>query len=249
MRLPAIEGTIRRRILANYRVDADVAARLIPAPLEPLLHDGHAIAGICLIRLEGIRPSFLPSWTGLSSENVAHRFAVTWMENGTAKTGVYVPRRDTDSCLNVLAGDRLFPGKQHHARFESVDDRFSLSLDVQSADRKVAIHVAGHTTDFLPEDSIFPTVESSSAFFEKGAVGWSPSKPSAPLDGMELRVPAWRALPFAVKEIRSSYFDDEKLFPVGSAAFDHALIMRDVAHSWHGLGPCCAEPISAAAGV
>jgi hypothetical protein len=31
----------------------------------------------------------------------------------------------------------------------------------------------------------------------------------------------------------SSYFSDEQKFPTSSIEFDHALIMKNVAHEWH----------------
>lgn len=73
MRIPVVRGVIDRRILANYRVDPDVLAQLLPAPLRPKLTRGHAVAGICLIRLTGVRPRWLSAWLGVSSENAAHR--------------------------------------------------------------------------------------------------------------------------------------------------------------------------------
>jgi len=65
MRLPVIQGVIRRRILANFRVDAQAMQREIPARFRPKLHNGLAIAGICLIRLEHIRPRAMPEIVGL----------------------------------------------------------------------------------------------------------------------------------------------------------------------------------------
>ena len=76
MRLPLIRGLIRRRLLINFRVEAEVARRCLPALFSPKLHQGYAIAGICLIRLEHIRPSGLPGRWGITSENAAHRMAV-----------------------------------------------------------------------------------------------------------------------------------------------------------------------------
>lgn len=55
MHLPFLEGLMRRRLLINYRADADVVRGLLPAPFRPKLHQGHAVVGICLIRLESIR--------------------------------------------------------------------------------------------------------------------------------------------------------------------------------------------------
>jgi len=114
MRLPKIQGVIRRRILVNYRVDPQVIQRLLPDKFQPKLHAGCAIAGICLIRLEQIRPRGWPAFLGVSSENVAHRIAVRWEGD---HEGVFIPRRDTNSTLNHLAGGRLFPGEHNSADF------------------------------------------------------------------------------------------------------------------------------------
>ena len=109
MKLPAIEGLIRRRLLVNYRVDPQVVARLLPEGFRPKLHAGHAIAGICLIRLEEVRPTFLPAWTGIASENAAHRIAVTWTDEGREMEGVYIPRRDTGPCRTTWPAAAYFP--------------------------------------------------------------------------------------------------------------------------------------------
>ncbi|MCA9647478.1 MAG: DUF2071 domain-containing protein [Polyangiaceae bacterium] len=104
MRVPELEGLIARRILLNYRVDPAVLARLLPSPMEPQLVGGQGVAGICLIRLEQLRPSFvgsvLPKGLTLSSENAAHRVAVRLH----GKPAVYVFRRDTSSRMNHWAG-------------------------------------------------------------------------------------------------------------------------------------------------
>ena len=64
--LPSIQGVIKRRLLVNFRVDPDVVQQLLPPRLTPKLQAGYAIAGICLIRLEQIRPSFVPWRVGFS---------------------------------------------------------------------------------------------------------------------------------------------------------------------------------------
>ena len=84
MKLPVIQGVIRRRILANFRVDPEVMQQQLPARFRPKLQRGYAVAGICLIRLEHIRPRFVPESIGLNSENAAHRVAVLWDEDGVS---------------------------------------------------------------------------------------------------------------------------------------------------------------------
>jgi uncharacterized protein YqjF (DUF2071 family) len=88
MKIPVIQGVIARRILVNYRVDPEVLARRLPAPFRPKLIDGVGIAGICLIRLEALRPRLVPARLGLASENAAHRIAVVWEEDGQPHEGV-----------------------------------------------------------------------------------------------------------------------------------------------------------------
>lgn len=77
MRPPPIRATIERRILVNYRVEPDALAATLPPPFRPVLVGGFGIGGICLIRLGDVRPAGLPAALGLTTENAAHRIAVT----------------------------------------------------------------------------------------------------------------------------------------------------------------------------
>ena len=159
MRLPVIRGVIDRRILVNYRVQADAASQLLPPPFRPKLVHGYAIAGICLIRLKQVRPSFLPLRAGIGSENAAHRFAVEWERDGGVHEGVFIPRRDSSSRLNALLGGRLVPGEHHHARFEVAENESRLSVGLQSDDGLVQVKVVGQVADRLQSDSIFASLE------------------------------------------------------------------------------------------
>jgi hypothetical protein len=237
MKLPKVHGVIGRRLLVNFRVEPDVIQRHLPAPFRPKLHNGYAVAGICLIRLQDIRPKRFPRMLGLTSENAAHRVAVVWQDNKGSHEGVYIPRRDTGSLMNHVAGGRLFPGEHHRARFqvEDVDDH--VSLEMQSADGLVRVEVAGRTATTLPPTSIFGTVENASAFFEPGSLGYSVTSSGRQLDGVVLKTHTWRVSPLAMNRVFSSYFADEQKFPAGSIAFDCVLIMRNIAHEWQAGAP------------
>ena len=233
MNIPAIKGIIRRRLLLNYRVSPEVIQPHLSDNFRPKLVKGHAIAGICLIRLEKVRPTFLPAFTGIKSENSAHRVAVEWDdENGGAKEGVFVPRRDTDSLLNSLAGGRIFPGVHHHSRFEITDQNGDISIKVTSNDAPL-VEVHAKEVETFPEDSIFESFEESSRFFENGCIGYSSRPNSSRLDGLLLKVSNWQASPLEVQKIESSFFDNPEHFPEDAITFDHALLMRDIPHEWH----------------
>ena len=241
MRIPVVRGVIDRRILVNYHVDPSVLASLLPPPFRPKVIHGLGMVGICLIRLKKVRPTFLPSWLGISSENAAHRTAVEWDDNGAVREGVYVRRRDTNSWLNSLAGGRWFPGIHHHAKFtvEEIAGRYSIAL--RSDDGVTSMSVRGRRADRLPASSVFRSLEEASAFFQAGSLGYSATPDPSRFQGLELRCLNWQVEPLEVEEVRSSFFEDESLFPKGSIAFDCALLMRGIKHEWHGKSDlCCA---------
>ena len=232
MRFPKVHGTIKRRLLVNFRVDPEIMQRHLPPQFKPKLHRGYAIAGICLIRLENIRPRRFPSLLGLSSENAAHRIAVTWQDEHGAHEGVYIPRRDTGSLVNHLAGGRLFPGEHQRATFHVTEADDRISLRMQSADERVAVDIVGREAQELPATSVFQSVGEASAFFESGSIGYSATASGRKLDGIELKTQSWSVTPLAIDRAHSSYFSDPMLFPRDSITFDCALVMRNIAHEW-----------------
>jgi len=234
MRLPVIKGTIKRRLLVNFRADPKVVQRILPEPFRPKLHRGYSLVGICLIRLEQIRPAGFPRALGLSSENAAHRIAVDWTDAaGIQREGVFIPRRDTGSRLNRIAGGRVFPGEHHPARFTVVDIGGHVDLSVRSLDGSMVVKVVGDDVESLPATSCFSSLVEASAFFEGGSLGYSVTRDGGRMDGLLLRTLDWRIRALAVTEVQSSYFADVQRFSKGSIEFDHALVMRDIVHEWH----------------
>lgn len=222
-------------MLVNFRADPAAVRRLLPHPFRPRIVHGYAIVGVCLIRLEQVRPTGLPALFGLSSENAAHRFAVEWTDSsGTRLEGVFIPRRDTDSLLNRLVGGRLFPGEHHPAKFSVVDTGSHVDFSMDSLDGSVSVRLVGNDAHALPASSCFGSLAEASAFFEGASLGYSITRDGNRFDGLILRTLEWRVRPFEVATVRSSYFDEPGRFPKGSVEFDHALVMRDIIHEWRG---------------
>lgn len=241
MRIPIVKGVIDRRILVNYRVDPELLSRLLPSPFRPKLIHGAGMAGICLIRLKRLRPQFLPTWVGFSSENAAHRVAVEWDDGGTIREGVYVRRRDTSSWWNTILGGRLFPGIHHHARFQNRETSESYEVSVKSDDGLTDICVRGRRVSRLPATSVFTSLEEASDFFQAGSIGYSATTNSSRHQGLELKCLRWEIEPLDVECVRSSFFDDETAFPNGTSVFDSAFLMRGIEHEWHGKPDLCCE--------
>jgi hypothetical protein len=241
--LPVLRGVIDRRILINYRVDPDVLARFLPPPFRPQLVGGAAMAGICLIRLRGVRPAIFPAGLGLTSENAAHRAAVEWDDGHAVRSGVYVQRRDTSSRLNACVGGWIFPGIHHHAAFRVDEKADRYQVELRSDDGATRVRAVGRRAASLPTSSVFRSLDEASAFFAAGSLGYSATPEPSRFQGLELRCFRWHAQPLELEEVQSSFFEDQAVFPKGSAALDCALLMRDIEHEWHGRADlCCPAP-------
>jgi hypothetical protein len=227
----SIDCVIERRLLVNYRIDPGKVAALLPGPFRPQLVSDHAVAGVCFIRMSRIRPAHLPRATGLTTENVAHRFAVEWDDAEGTHVGVYVPRRETSSRLTVAVGGHVFPGAYHLARFHITESEAELCIDVRSRDGKVSVSAeAVPAAAFTSE--LFPTLGDAIDFFRHGCLGFSPAAVLGCMDSVRLHSTSWAARPMTISRMRSSLYDDAALFPSGACKLDSALLMTNIAARW-----------------
>jgi len=241
LHLPVMRGVIERRMLVNFRCEPKALARLLPAPFRPKLIRGYGMAGICFIRLGEVRPSFLPASMGLKSENAAHRIAVEWDDGEAVHEGVFIPRRDTSSCLNQFAGGWLFPGEHHRADYKVWETAERFKVELRAEDGGAFVRVAARLCDKLASGSIFADLAEASQFFRAGSLGWSARAKAGEYDGLELHSEEWRVEPLTVERVESSFFGDRKLFPPGTATFDSAFLMRNIAHEWRARGRMICE--------
>ncbi len=235
MRPPRLASVIERRLLVNYRVDPEAVARLLPEGLRPQLVRGHAVAGVCLLRIGQVRPTWAPEAFGLRSENAAHRIAVEWDGPGGVESGVYIPRRDTASRLNAWVGGRIFPGEYGRADFAVDETPDQVRVAFATRDGDVRVDVTVEPVEELHGSELFADLAEASQFFRNGSKSFSETRSGGHLDGMELHTDAWDLEPARLCEATSSFFDAADRFAPGSATPDCALIMRNVPVNWQPL--------------
>lgn len=236
--LPTLRGVIDRRILVNFRIEADALASVLPEPFEPRTVDGDAIGGICLLRLTDVRPRGVPNVVGRRSENAAHRMGIEWDENGERQVGVYVPRRDTSSRLTAAIGNRTM-GRYHRADFEVEEGAGRFAVAMTSQDGETHMAVTARTADAIPESSIFESLVDASAYHKRGAVGYSPVADGDGFDGVKLTTDSWSVTPLSVDDVSASFFEDATRFSPESISFDNALLMQNVGHETRDIGRLC----------
>ena len=160
----------------------------------------------------------MPPALGINSENAAHRIAVTWEDGAGVHDGVYIPRRDTSSWINRVAGGRIFPGEHNPATFDVRERGDHIHFRMESRDRLIKVELSASVSSDIPSDSCFHSIEEASSFFEGGSIGYSVTADKRRLDGIRLRTEDWKVQPLAVEKVYSSYFADASLFPEGSTS-------------------------------
>ena len=231
MKIPSLVGTIDRRILVNFRAELSVLRKFLPEPFEPLSVNGYGIVGICFFQLKDLRIKGAPSLLGYRSENSAHRISIQWEENGKRKTGVYIPRRDTSSVLNALAGGRVFSGAHRLAKFHVKEEEGTFDISFQGKDG-TSFYINAQESSNFPMGSLFKTLDRASAFFKRGNIGYAPRYKLEIFDGIELHIPQWEVQALRVNKVETGFFEDLTHFPKGSIYFDHALLMKNCEHEW-----------------
>ena len=152
-------------------------------------------------------------------------------------TLVYSYRGETtNSRVTALAGDRLFPGLHHLARFSVKEHGADLRIGVASRDGIVGLSVAAHESSSLGGE-LFDSLEDAVDFFRRAPLGYSPSGTTERLMGVRLQSQSWDARPVEVEHAASSLFDDTSLFPKGSCTLDFGLVMRNLPAQWQNEGP------------
>ena len=199
-----LTGLIDRRILLNFRANPTVVSNLLPPPFRPQLVQGQAMVGICLIRLKNQRLHGLPQLLGLTSENGAHRFAVGWDADGQPQHGVFIPRRDTSSRIKWLVGNR-FLGIHYHSSFQVNENAGNYAVALRNEDG-TSLTMEAQETTVWPDTSVFATLEEASAFFQRGAIGYSPQADGTGFCGVRLSTSNWQVSALDVHHVRSSSF-------------------------------------------
>jgi Uncharacterized conserved protein (COG2071) len=226
-----VDCVIERRLLVSYRIDPGQVEALLPRPFRPHLVNGHAVGGVCFIRMGALRPAHFPRAAGLTTENAAHRFAVEWDDDQGSNTGVWIPRRDTSSRITATMGASIFPGAYHHARFRVTESARMIHIGVRSRDGAMSLSVTAAPATAL-NSQLFESMNEATNFFRRGALGFSPSTTHGCLDGVHLHSTNWTARPMSISAMNSSLFDDATTFPDGSRALDSALLMTNITARW-----------------
>ena len=126
-------------------------------------------------------------------------------------------------------GEWAFRGRHYYAKFNVAENNGNYHIDFKSSDA-TEILIDATETNVFNYKSIFKTLDNASDFFENGDIGYSPNK--GKFEGLRLKEYRWEVRPLEVLKVKSSFFENEEIFPKGSVTFDNALLMTSIEHDW-----------------
>jgi hypothetical protein len=221
-----LTGIMARRLLVNWRVPVSMAERVLPPAVRPKVIAGHAVAGLCWVRLEQLRPVGLPAFAGLASENLAVRIAIEW----AGGSGAIIFRRDTASRFIASISRHANFGEQHFGTFQAHDEGRETQISASGFEDGQAHHTSViDSPDAVNASSVFSDVSSADAFFCNCSRGYSAGRKPGTWVGLCLQLHEWNFKPVRLVSARSTLIDS--LFE-GTAVLDSAFIMRNLRHTW-----------------
>jgi len=162
-----LRGTVTRRLVVNFRVSPELLEATLPPGLTLRRQGGHAIAGICVTRMEERRFLSLPFRT---SECLVHRIAVA---DAGANRRELVTRCETTSLFDWIASGRgageevaAVPCEHVRSRIEvdEADDR--VMVTVRAGSGSVSLRLEGRPAERLPRGSVFGSLARAARFFD-----------------------------------------------------------------------------------
>jgi hypothetical protein len=196
--------------------------------------EGEAIFGLCWIRLESVRLSGWPRWSGLSMDNLAHRIAVEWTEAGQVRTGVYIFRRETSLGLAAWSSGRVVPGAMRLAMFNSEESPDTWNLELRTPRSEADVDLAARISDGVSSDSVFGSMEGLQSFLEAGAIGWSENRRGDRIEAVHMAMDRFRVRPLEVGRLHCRWFDRQ--LANRRWHVDSAVLMEPTGVRWSEVG-------------
>lgn len=221
-----MRATITRRLLVNATVTADAVRPLLPPGCVPAAVAGtdRTLVGVCVLRVDDLRPEGVPNALGRSFEGLAHRIAI---RRPDGSPGVHIVRRETADRLALLVGGRLFPGAHHPIELERGRGDLELHGSGHGGPtflvRAVDEPPSGEARSVLGDDA------AASAFFAVANIASSPSRRAGFPEVLRMEAPPFVVRAVGVREVvldRLAWALGD--VPPSALSFDSAFVARDV---------------------
>jgi hypothetical protein len=233
--LLAMTATFRRCFYVHFAIAPDVIRRCLPPILEPDLYNGRAFVSVAIVQLEGMRPTWLPTWLGVTYNQALYRVAVRY--NG--ERGVYFLRSDADNHWMALLSDWVTIFRAHHAHIAWRQAPHHMHCDITPKPAHHAdIHASYdlHTaTREMPASSQFKTLAEAKDFLVElfVAFGYDPLREK--VERITVERGKWDVQLVADTRAHYDWLNGSEFFPAGCAQLDSIFYVAAIPYYWYRL--------------
>lgn len=210
-----VVGEIDRCWLFTYRTPQEEAHALLPKPLEPITHAGHAFWNIVICHISAMRPRYIPGFVGVNYWHLAYRLYVRLpLKQGTSIEGLYFLRSDCNQHLMSLAGNLLTDFHFHTAPLRIQQDQNVLDMRLLSTDAPFHARLLPGIEPRLAAHSTFASLDEAATFLKYKPYGISLDKAGrANVVHITRNEQAWRYRLMQVESANWTFLHDQDIQP------------------------------------
>lgn len=226
----AVEAFFRTSIVITYSINAELARRLVPEPLEIDTFNGEAFIAVAIVDTRGLRPKGFPKFLGSDFILAGYRVFVKYTsDTGKKLRGLYILRSETNKkSMGILS--------KIYTRYDFATTDISIheeGAQIQIISKKSGIDIeieCAEPSDIpLPDESPFSTWQEARKYAGPLPYTFTVPENSNSILIVEGRRQYWQPKPVLVKKSIVPYVEEvagEQL------ALANAFIVKDIPYHW-----------------
>ena len=174
----SVSARLVERFIFNFRIPPDSLAAHLPVKwLKPQEINGHSVVSFCILKLQGLMLSPLPSFLGLDTISCAYRCGVIDTTEATPGPSVYIIGRNSDLPIISRLGPVIF--RNAMPKVHTVITHTANSVDIQASfldgrsmftARVKRSKIPGHL-----DSQVFNSLDAFIKFIHDGSSSYAPS--------------------------------------------------------------------------
>lgn len=229
-------GTVVRRFLISYAVPPDLLTDYLPPGAECATHDGCAWVSACFVRMDDMRPNFVPSFAGMGFNYLIHRTRARLpFPDGKLREAVLVLQPNINRRLLSSFGSLLTGVGFRTRKVDFTEDNDNWRIQMISNDEILydATISKSSCSETISSGSRFSTASEADGFLLGVSFGGQWSKGQSKLKLLPETHDPWKTLACTCVTHKNQFLES---LGVDSLETDHAITMTQIPH-YFGITP------------
>lgn len=174
----SVHARLIERFIFNFRLEPDTLASLLPAPyLQPQVFNGWSVVSFCVLKLDQVMLSPLPSFLGFKTISCAYRCGVLDTSGVNPEPSVYITDRNTDLPIISRLGPWVFSDTILMIRPAITQEGDVVTIRVNYPDRQHLFSAEAKLsgTPGKLDSQVFDSIDAFARFMHLGVSSYTPA--------------------------------------------------------------------------